>query len=218
MSKIPGFGLLLALLTALPVSADVNVLYGDIDGFGFTDVAGLTDDLGAPADRNMNGILDAGDTLPSLGTAPGIGVGPGEDDFFDNHTPADPSLTDVGLHVNTLLDIEFDYAIPEGHIVSGATVTIVAGDLSLENAPLHVVIIDGQSTGQTLTPRVRDGEITVSNIVIDESLFDNLTDGLLTVTLAFDVASDDIAIDYAQLHITTRPEAISAPFLPLLLD
>jgi hypothetical protein len=218
MNRFPLFLWFCVLIVTLPVSADVTITYGDIDGFGFTNVAALIDEQGNPADKNMNGILDAGDTLPSLGNTPGIGIAPGSDDFFDNRTPADPALTDVGLSVNTLLPVDFSFAIPERHVVYSATITIVAGDLSLDHAPSHGVLVDGQSTGQILVPRQVDGEITVSSIQINESMLDAFLDGSVTVTLAFDAAPDDIAIDYIILQVDTKPDVIPLSFLPLLLD
>jgi hypothetical protein len=216
------FGFLL-LCAALPVSADVDLMYGDIDGFGFMSVEGLVDDNGLPSDRNMNGILDAGDVLPSggggqsPGTMLGIGVANGLDDWFSNRSGADPGQTDAGLNADRVLNIDFPpFTIPEGHVIKSAQFILVAGDLSRDNAASHVVLVDGQSSDQTLVPRELDGQITLSTIVIDKSLYPGLADGV-RIGMDFNV-SDDIAIDYARLYIKTGPDVVSLPFLPLLLE
>jgi hypothetical protein len=202
-----------ALLTASLVfvangsaAATIDVLFGDIDGFGFSDVSTLVDGSGGPADKNSNGILDEHDTLPDL--ALNGGVDPAADDVFDNRQGGDPSITDSGFTANSVLSLGFAFAIPLGHIVTGAQFSVLAGDLSRANQALHTISIDGQPTGETLVPRLGslDGEITLTEITVDSSLLGEFADGTVSVGLAFNApGNDDIAIDYAQLSITTQP-------------
>lgn len=202
-----------ALLTASLVfvangsaAATIDVYFGDVDSFGFSDVPSLVDGSGAaPADKNSNGVLDAGDTLPHLGST--LGVDPASDDFFNNQA-GDPAITDIGLSAGTVLSLDFVFAIPVGHVVTGAQFSVLAGDLSGVNAAQHTISIDGQPTGEILVPRSGplDGEITLTSITVDSSLLGEFADGSVSVGLAFDTApSDDIAIDYGLLSITTQP-------------
>lgn len=198
-----------ALLTACLVSVangaaatTIDVYFGDVDGFGFSDVSTLVDGTGlAPADKNSNGVLDEGDSLPNLGVNPG--VDPAFDDYFDNRT-GDPTDTDVGFTAGGTLSLDFVFAIPVGEIVTGARFSLLAGDLSLVDVLLHTISIDGQPTGETLTPISFDGEITLTSITVDNSLLGEFTDGAVSVGLVFGTATDDIAIDYGLLSVTTQ--------------
>lgn len=186
-------------------AATIDVLFGDIDGFGFTNVATLVDGSGGPADKNSNSILDAGDTLPNLGIL--AGVDPAADDFFNNRQAADPLITDQGFTAATVLSLDFNFSIPVGQTVTGAQFSLLGGDFSSQFASDHTISIDGQPTGEVLVPRsALDGEITLTSFALDSSLLSQLADGSVSVQLAFDTQSDDIAIDYALLSITTVPE------------
>jgi hypothetical protein len=210
----------LLLLCALhPASsaraATLDVLFGDVDGFGFSSVGSLVDGSGNPADRNSNGVLDAGDSLPNLGI--NNLIDPAGDDFFDNRGVGDPSSTDVGISVSIVLPLDFAFSIPPSHVVTAATFSILAGDLSLMNQLFHTLSIDGQATGEILVPRSFDGEITLTSFAVDPSLLAQFADGQVTVGLAFDTANDDIAIDYALLSVVTAlvPEPSTAALLGL---
>ncbi len=211
----------LLLLSALHFAgsaqaATIDVLFGDIDGFGFTSVAGLLDASGNPADRNGNGLLDADDSLPDLGVADGS-IDPVLGDFFDNRGVGDPSTTDVGLQASTVLALDFAFSIPVNEVVTAATFSVLAGDLSLVNELLHTISIDGQATGEILVARSFDGHITLTSFAVAPSLLGQFADGQVTVGLHFDTADDDIAIDYGLLSVVTAlvPEPSTAALLGL---
>ncbi len=209
----------------VPVLATmITVVYGDIDGFGFTDVSALVDGSGAAADKNSNGILDEGDSLPSLGTLPGIG--PGSDDHFDNRdtetviTPyVDPTITDNGFTANSVLPIDFSFTLPTGHFVTSATFSLLGGDFSFSNETAHTISVDGLPTGEFLNTggiEFFDGRISLTEILINNaSLLGAFSDGTASFGLNFSTAPDDIAIDYAQLTIVTA--AVPEPGILALL-
>ncbi|MGH7341248.1 MAG: PEP-CTERM sorting domain-containing protein [Candidatus Rokuibacteriota bacterium] len=210
----------LLLVSALHVAssaqaATIDVLFGDIDGFGFSSVAGLVDGSGNPADRNSNGVLDEDDSLPDLPVANGS-IDPASGDFFDNQV-GDPSTTDVGLQASTVLGLDFVFSIPVNEVVTAATFSVLAGDLSLVNELLHTISIDGQATGEILVARSFDGHITLTSFAVAPSLLGQFADGQVTVGLHFDTADDDIAIDYGLLSVVTAlvPEPSSAALLGL---
>ena len=196
-------------------AATIDVLFGDIDSFGFSDVSTLLDGSGGPADKNSNGVLDADDSLPNLGINPG--VDPAGDDVFDNRQGGDPGITDIGFTATTVLSLDFSFTIPVGHVVTGAQFSVLAGDLSSINQLFHTISIDGQPTGEILDPISFDGRITLTSITVDSSLLGEFTDGTVSVGLAFDTEIDDIAIDYGLLSVTTLlvPEPSTATLLGL---
>jgi hypothetical protein len=198
----------------------IDVMFGDIDGFGFTSVLGLEAFTGEAADRNGSGILDGGDSLPQLGVpeAPAPdGIHPAADDFFDNQTVGDPSITDIGFTALEPLDIGFTYTIPENHVVTSAVFSIVGGDFSYQDRLAHVLSVDGQVTTQILDPAGTDGEITLTEFIIDASLLNLFNDGSVIFSLDFDSPSDDIAIDYGQLVLETDVSAVPVPASVFLL-
>lgn len=195
-------------------AATIDILFGDIDGFGFSSVAGLVDGSGNPADRNGNGVLDAEDSLPNLGV--NTLIDPAGDDFFDNRTVGDPSTTDVGMSVSTVLLLDFAFSIPVNEVVTAATFSVLAGDLSAVNQLLHTISIDGQPTGEILLARSFDGHITLTSFAVAPSLLGQFADGQVTVGLHFNTAPDDIAIDYGLLSVVTAiPEPSTAALLGL---
>ncbi len=151
------------------------MLFGDIDGFGFTIVRSLVDVSVAAADRNGNGILDDGDSLPSLGTV--TGIGPGSDDIFDNRV-SDPDMTDYGLTASCILSIDFSFPLPVLHIVTtGVIFSFPDGDLSVANQGVQAISVDGQLTGAVLTnsypdsgPPPDDGCVSLVEVSIGSGL------------------------------------------------
>ena len=198
----------LCVYSAVGTAASLTVFYGDADGFGFTDTVGLTNSKGAPADTNGNGILEPGEFLPDLN--PGNGVNPAGDDIFDNRQ-GDPTDTDVGVEISDVFSTTLTYSLPSNQPITEAKFSIVIGDASRLNQALHIISLDGYSTGVTINPRgaTTDGLITETVVDIDPSLYPELMDGEAVFSISYDLASDDIAIDFAKLSIQTVP--IPAP-------
>lgn len=204
-----------ALVPVPLLAATIDLLYGDIDGFGFADTSGLVDGSGNAADKNGNGILDDGDSLPNLGT--NTTIGPAVDDYFDNQEPDDPALTDIGFTANSVLDIGFSFSLPANETVTSATFSLLGGDLSFLNQNAHTVSIDGQASGEILNAGSPffDGRITLTEFLISTPLLNEFNDGVVVFSLYFDSAPDDIAIDYARLNIETAAvSSVSAVPLP----
>ena len=85
------FVAILGITSSIRANPDQIVsTYGDLDGFGFS-VEGLVDATGAAADRDGDGILDEGDSLPDIN---GDGaINPNDGDTFNNRLPDDPLVT-----------------------------------------------------------------------------------------------------------------------------
>lgn len=198
-------------------SASITELYGDKDGFGFNDTTGLVNSQGNPADSNGNGILEPGEFLPDLNV--GGGINPAGDDFFDNRE-GDPIDTDVGVIFSDVFSVSFSFALPASQLITAATFRIVIGDASLQDEALHVISLDGFSTGVTIEPRgiVTDGLITETVVDIDPSLFSEFMDGEAVFSISYDRSPDDVAVDFAELTIRTtvaEPTAIALMSLGL---
>ncbi len=89
-------GMLLLMSGAVVVEVQAEpfefIRINDADSFGFTDLGSLTGPSGGPVDRNQNGKLDFGDTLPDFN---GDGFVNPDGDNFDNRTAAESSGTAV---------------------------------------------------------------------------------------------------------------------------
>jgi hypothetical protein len=95
-----GQGLGVAIATWMVVPSALAVPFdfirvGDVDGFGYTNTAGLVRATGAPhttpADTNGNGLLQQTEFLPDLNRDGSVATGSGDD--FDNRSAAEKANT-----------------------------------------------------------------------------------------------------------------------------
>ena len=224
--------LLIVLLSVCSTNSyAVYSLVGDIDGFGFSSVAGLVGYDGNPADRNGNGILESGDVLPDLdGDGKTAVLAGGLGDLYDNRSgaeAADPyaQWTDITLaygytaapgdpmwKANDAV-FTFVFAVPtvgmDDHGVDHF-VNLVYGDYDVR--PMYAIVEGVPVTlvcAQDITAYGTDGYISTAYAPIS---WTDMLDGTVTIEI---VAPDEpyVVFDYALLdtdpiHPVPAPGAI----------
>ncbi len=207
----------LLLVGVLVVSAGssafgVYTMIGDRDGFGYGAAAGLFDEKGQPADRNNNGILDAGDGLPDLNGDGKIATNKG--DNFDHRSAAemtgDAKWTDVslaksyagrpGLANDASFTFTFDVA-GDPHFGKDHVFTLVYADYDVPpmSAVVEGVIYDNLIMNQGLDGAIREFTAIVA--------WSDMMDGEVIV----DIVSPKepyVAFDYASLKPVPAPGAL----------
>lgn len=189
---------------------------GDVDSFGFSpaDIA-LNGPDGNPADRNNDGFLTAGDTLPDLNGDGYVATGRGDD--FDNRSAAEAAdanarWTDISLSTSFSGDpgnppaanFTFVFAVPTaGDFDYGVNhfLNIVAGDLDV---PPVNVLVDGVNL-PLVGVGSDDGLITLTHLVVPWAM---LSDGVLNVSLSASYNEPYVAIDYITLDTNVREQPV----------
>jgi hypothetical protein len=222
-------GSLFLLIVVLSVwsanSYAVTSLIGDIDGFGYGAAAGWNGAYGGPADRNGNGILDSGDTLPDIegdGYVRALPAGTG--DVFDNRSAAEAAdpyarWTDVALSNGyTSKPGPLDFAADDASFTFIFTVPLI-GDLDY-GKDHFVNLVYGDYDTRPMSATVEgvtlpllgngdggglDGYIWRAYAPVSWS---DMLDGQVTIDI---IAPGEpyIAFDYALLD--TRPIGVPAP-------
>lgn len=96
IAKIAAGSVLLGLFSTSLYAAPLEyVRIGDIDGFGYGGAVGLKGSDGAAADRDSNGLLNAGDLLPDLNENGVLATGSHDD--FDNRSASEASGSNVTI-------------------------------------------------------------------------------------------------------------------------
>jgi len=200
--KTLGVAVTALLLVPSASAAPFNLIrIGDVDGFGFTNTAGLVRATGAPhttpADTNGNGILQQTEFLPDLNRNGSVATGSGDD--FDNRSAAEVAnnaalggngFTDLGSSGSKWTDVSLSTSycttFPNGPFPDGGC----PGGDAVPNQPVFIYDF-----------HVNGGDINSS-----ANLFFNVVFG------DYDVTPADITLTFASaptrtIALNTQPSA-----------